>query len=76
MPTEAVRDGAKRAPKGLEVKLGQWSKDNMRKAARQTVMGKCQSELWKGRNTRPKFRKAQGATTSNPAQLVQHQRGE
>ena len=34
MPTEAVRESAKKAPKGLEIKLGQWSKDNMRRAAK------------------------------------------
>ena len=33
MPTEAVREGTKRA-QGLEIKLGQWSKDNMRRAAK------------------------------------------
>ena len=34
MPTQVVREGAKLAPKGLEIKLGQWSLDNMRKAAK------------------------------------------
>ena len=34
MPTQVVREGAKLAPKGLEIKLGQWSMDNMRKAAK------------------------------------------
>ena len=34
MPTQVVREGAKLAPKGLEIKLGQWSLDNMRRAAK------------------------------------------
>ncbi|RZP22272.1 MAG: glycosyltransferase family 1 protein [Burkholderiaceae bacterium] len=34
MPTQVVRQGATLAPKGLEIKLGQWSLDNMRKAAK------------------------------------------
>ena len=34
MPTQVVKEGAKLAPKGLEIKLGQWSMDNMRKAAK------------------------------------------
>ena len=34
MPTEPLKEGAKLAPKGLEIKLGQWSKDNMRRAAK------------------------------------------
>ena len=34
MPTQLVREGAKLAPKGLEIKLGQWSLDNMRRAAK------------------------------------------
>ena len=34
MPEEAVREGAKRAPKNMKVTLAPWSKDNMRKAAK------------------------------------------
>ena len=34
MPSEAVKEGAKKAPKGLNIRLAQWSKDNMRKAAK------------------------------------------
>ena len=34
MPSEAVQEGAKKSPKGLNIKLAQWSKDNMRKAAK------------------------------------------
>ena len=34
MPSQAVQEGAKRAPKGLNIKLAHWSKNNMRKAAK------------------------------------------
>ena len=34
MPEEAVREGAKRAPKNMKVTLAPWSKDNMRRAAK------------------------------------------
>ena len=34
MPTDAVRESAKMAPKGLKIQLVQWSKDNMRRAAK------------------------------------------
>ena len=34
MPKEAVREGAKRAPKNMNISLAPWSQDNMRKAAK------------------------------------------
>ena len=34
MPTEVVKEGAKMAPKGMKINLGEWSKDSMRKAAK------------------------------------------
>ena len=34
MPKEAIREGAKRAPKNMKVTLAPWSRDNMRRAAK------------------------------------------